>query len=53
VRRRGWVDTVAKTASANMDVEDMAPMVVVVSVEIKRDRNKWRDISNCIGEQGL
>jgi hypothetical protein len=53
MRRRGWVDMVAKTTSAKMDVEEMAPVVVVVSGEIKQDRNKGRDIGNCIGERGL
>jgi hypothetical protein len=44
---------VAKTASAKMDVEEMVPVVEVVSGGIKRDRNKGRNIGNYIGERGL
>jgi hypothetical protein len=44
---------VAKTASAKMDVEEMALVVEVVSGRIKRDRNEERNIGNCIGERGL
>jgi hypothetical protein len=52
-RRRGWVDMVAKATLAKMDVEEMAPVVEVMSGEIKQDRNKGRDVGNCISKRGL
>jgi hypothetical protein len=47
---RGWVDVVAKTAKTKMDMEEMAPMVIVVDSEIKRDWNNWGDVDDCICE---
>ena len=44
LRDRGWMDVVAQTAATKVDVEEMAPMVVVVGSEIKGD---WDE--GCIG----
>jgi hypothetical protein len=51
-RHRGWMYMVAKTALSKVDVEEVAPVVVVVGGKIKRDQNKGRDIGICIGERG-
>ena len=39
-----------KTASAEMDVKEVAPMVVIMRGEIKANGDEGRDVSNRIGE---
>ena len=51
LRNGGIFDVVTQTAATKVDVEEVAPMVVVVGVEIKNDGYERGDIGDCIGER--
>ena len=50
LRNRRRLDVMPKTASAEMDVKEVAPMVVIMRGEIKANRDEGRNISDRIGE---
>jgi hypothetical protein len=48
---RGCLNVVTETATTKVDVEEVAPMIVVVGTEVEDDGDKRGDIGDCIGER--
>ena len=51
LRHGGGVDVGAKIAAPEVNFEEVAPMVVVVGVEIMGDGDIGTNIGDCIGEE--
>ena len=49
LRGRLWIDMIAKTTSAKMDIKKMVPVVVIVGREVESDGDERGDIGNCVG----